>query len=150
MKADAMQHGDEEEEEEFVLLDLDDLPEEFDIPPNAPYVLSGLDTLNPILIIDGKLKLIGEYEETIGTCFVFSENEAGPEVHEITGPSEENLFAGKRIVDSDQSPRKQLEPVAHLHKILKFRIFVDDDDVQGATPEPRIEIEEGKTSNPTQ
>ncbi|KAF9625051.1 hypothetical protein IFM89_017199 [Coptis chinensis] len=34
----------------------------------------GLDTLNPILIIGDNLKLIGEYEETIGTCYVFTES----------------------------------------------------------------------------
>lgn len=39
MEAEAMQHGDEEEEE-FVLLDLGVLSDKFDIPPNAPYVLS--------------------------------------------------------------------------------------------------------------
>lgn len=54
--------------------------------------------------------------------------EAGPVVHEERGPSEENLFAGKRMVDSNQTPRKQLDPVARLQKILKFRMFVDDDD----------------------
>ncbi|KAM3267790.1 general transcription factor 3C polypeptide 6 isoform X1 [Capsicum chacoense] len=64
----------EEEEAEYVLLDLDGISSEVHIPPNAPYVLSGLDTLNPILIIDGKIKLIGEYDETIGTCLVFNES----------------------------------------------------------------------------
>ncbi|KAK3001663.1 hypothetical protein RJ639_021659, partial [Escallonia herrerae] len=63
-----------ENEEEYVLLDLDDVYGQVDIPQNAPYVLSGLDTLNPTLVIDNKLKLIGEYKETIGTCFVFSES----------------------------------------------------------------------------
>ncbi|XP_012084947.1 general transcription factor 3C polypeptide 6 isoform X3 [Jatropha curcas] len=64
----------EDQEEEYVVLDLDAISGQVDIPPDAPYVLSGLDTLNPTLIIDGKLKLIGEYEETIGTCLVFSED----------------------------------------------------------------------------
>ncbi|KAL6314817.1 hypothetical protein AAG906_027168 [Vitis piasezkii] len=62
-----------EEEEEYVLLNLDEVRGQVDIPPNAPYVLSGLDTPNPILVIGDSLKLIGEYEETIGTCLVFSE-----------------------------------------------------------------------------
>ncbi|GKV15914.1 hypothetical protein SLEP1_g26647 [Rubroshorea leprosula] len=62
------------DDEEYVLLDLDAVSEQVDIPPNAPYVLSGLDTLNPLLIIDDKIKLIGEYEETIGTCLIFSED----------------------------------------------------------------------------
>ncbi|KAJ4836169.1 hypothetical protein Tsubulata_004978 [Turnera subulata] len=44
----------ESAEEEYVLLDLDDVAEQVDIPPNAPY---GLDTLEPILTIDDKIKL---------------------------------------------------------------------------------------------
>ncbi|XP_073025433.1 uncharacterized protein [Primulina eburnea] len=63
-----------EEEEEYVLLDLDSVSADIDIPQDASYVLSGLDTLNPILIIDNKIKLIGEYEETIGTCIIFDES----------------------------------------------------------------------------
>ncbi|XP_073114145.1 uncharacterized protein [Elaeis guineensis] len=74
-----------EGEEEYLLLDLDEICVHGDIPANAPYVLSGLDTLNPILVIGDRLKLtkihiiftmqqIGEYQETIGTCFVFSES----------------------------------------------------------------------------
>ncbi|TYH44296.1 hypothetical protein ES332_D11G184400v1 [Gossypium tomentosum] len=83
--------------------------------------------MNPILIIDKKVKLIGEYEETIGTCFVFSEDEASPVVHEETGPSEANLFSGKYILDPNQAPRKQVKPVARLQKILKFRLLLDED-----------------------
>ncbi|KAK8259578.1 hypothetical protein V6Z12_D13G065800 [Gossypium hirsutum] len=101
--------------------------ENIDIPPNAPYTLFCLDTMNPILIIDKKVKLIGEYEETIGTCFVFSEDEASPVVHEETGPSEANLFSGKYILDPNQAPRKQVKPVARLQKILKFRLLLDED-----------------------
>ncbi|WCJ41309.1 Transcription factor TFIIIC tau55-related protein [Euphorbia peplus] len=136
----SQQHNlEEEDEEEYVVLDLDAVSGQIDIPPNAPYVLSGLDTLNPILIIDDKLKLIGEYEETIGTCLVslkmlhnlrFSESQ--PVVHEETGPSEANLFSGKFIIDPNQAPTKQVKPVARLHKILKFRLLVDDD-VQDAS-----------------
>ncbi|CAA2956132.1 Hypothetical predicted protein [Olea europaea subsp. europaea] len=111
----------EEEEEEYVLIDLDGVAD-IHIPPNAPYVLSGLDTLNPILIIDDKIKLIGEYEETIGTCLVFNETDAAPVVHEETGSSEANLFAGKFIADP-KSPGKQVNPIARLHKVLKFRQF---------------------------
>ncbi|KAG4120839.1 hypothetical protein ERO13_D11G168400v2 [Gossypium hirsutum] len=117
----------EEEDSEYVLLDLETVRGQIDIPPNAPYTLSGLDTMNPILIIDKKVKLIGEYEETIGTCFVFSEDEASPVVHEETGPSEANLFSGKYILDPNQAPRKQVKPVARLQKILKFRLLLDED-----------------------
>ncbi|KAJ4977419.1 hypothetical protein NE237_002525 [Protea cynaroides] len=116
-----------EDEEEYVLLDLDGVAAQVDIPPNAPYVLSGLDTLNPVLIIGDKLKLIGEYEETIGTCCVFSESDAAPVVHEETGTSEANLFMGKCIVDPNQGPTKKVKPVASLHKILKFRLPTEVD-----------------------
>ncbi|OAY28670.1 uncharacterized protein LOC110601152 isoform X2 [Manihot esculenta] len=127
MEADLMHNVHAEEEEEYVLLDLDAVSGQVDIPPDAPYVLFGLDTLNPILIIDDKLKLIGEYEETIGTCLVFTEEEAPPLLHEETGPSEANLFTGKYIIDPNQAPSKQVKPVARLHKTLKFRLLSDDD-----------------------
>ncbi|XP_018471305.2 uncharacterized protein LOC108842780 [Raphanus sativus] len=97
-----------EEEEEYVLMDLDDVSRHIDIPSDAPFTLSGLDTLNPILTIDGKIKLVGEYLETIGTCLAFSDKEV---------PAAEN-----------QTPHKTVEPVAKLHKILKFRLALDNDD----------------------
>ncbi|KAL2496056.1 Transcription factor TFIIIC [Forsythia ovata] len=123
MEVDKESEGlDDEEEEEYVLIDLDSVYADIDIPPNAPYVLSSLDTLNPILVIDNKIKLIGEYEETIGTCLVFNESDAVPELHEETGSSEANLFSGKCIVDP-KSPGKQVNPIASLHKVLKFRLF---------------------------
>ncbi|XP_038678887.1 general transcription factor 3C polypeptide 6-like isoform X2 [Tripterygium wilfordii] len=123
-----------EEEEEYVFLDLDAVAGLVDLPPNAPYVLSGLDTLNPILTIDDKWKLVGEYEETIGTCLVFSENDAAPVVHEETGPSDANLFTGACIMDPNLPPVKQVTPIARLQKILKFRLL-EEDDVQDANTE---------------
>ncbi|CAL9208065.1 unnamed protein product [Musa hybrid cultivar] len=55
-----------EGEEEYVLLDLDDVCVRADIPANAPYVLSGLDTAKPVLVI-GDLKLLLElFEENVG------------------------------------------------------------------------------------
>ncbi|KAI3466128.1 hypothetical protein Pfo_022791 [Paulownia fortunei] len=122
----------EEEEEEYVLLDLDSISDHIRIPPNSPYVLSGLDTLNPILTIDNKIKLIGEYEETIGTCLVFNESDADPIVHEEAGPSEAKRFSGKCIVDPKQTPAEQVNPIASLHKVLKFRLFVEADNEDGA------------------
>lgn len=62
--------------------------------------------------------------------------EGAPVVHEETGSSELNLFSGKCIIDSNQAPKKQLNPVARLHKILKFRVLLDDDDVQDAATGP--------------
>ncbi|CAN7037864.1 hypothetical protein BRARA_B00659 [Brassica rapa] len=97
-----------EEEEEYVLMDLDDVSRHIDIPPDAPYTLSGLDTLNPILTIDGKIKLVGEYLETIGTCLAFSDKEVA--------------------AAENQTPRKTVEPVAKIHKILKFRLALDNED----------------------
>ncbi|KAG6481705.1 hypothetical protein ZIOFF_058324 [Zingiber officinale] len=46
-----------EDEEEYILLDLDDVCVDADIPANTPFVLSGLDTMNPVLAIGDHLKL---------------------------------------------------------------------------------------------
>ncbi|KAM2049107.1 hypothetical protein ACFX1T_007563 [Malus domestica] len=46
---------------------------QFEIPPNAPYSFSGLNTEHPVLSIGDKLKLIGEYQETVRTCLIFEE-----------------------------------------------------------------------------
>lgn len=62
---------------------------------------------------------------------VFADTE--PVVHEETGPSEANLFSGKRIIDPNQAPKKQVKPVTRLHKILRFRLCPDDADSQDAT-----------------
>ncbi|XP_040990066.1 general transcription factor 3C polypeptide 6 isoform X2 [Juglans microcarpa x Juglans regia] len=138
MEVSSVQHH-QGDEEEFVLLDLNSVSGQLDIPSNAPYVLSGLDTLNPVLIIDDKLKLIGEYEETIGTCLVFTEEDTTPVVHEETGPSEANLFSGKCIIDPNGAPSKGVKPVARLHKILKFRLAPDADN-QFATSEQTEQV----------
>ncbi|AEE36443.1 Transcription factor TFIIIC triple barrel domain [Arabidopsis thaliana x Arabidopsis arenosa] len=93
-------------EDEHVMIDLDDVSRHIDIPADAPYTLSGLDTLNPVLTIDGKMKLVGEYIATIGTCLAFSDK------------------------GDNQTPQKKtVEPVAKLHKILKFRLApLDNED----------------------
>ncbi|CAH8258747.1 unnamed protein product [Arabidopsis lyrata] len=83
-------------EDEYVMIDLDDVSRHIDIPSDAPYTLSGLDTLNPVLTIDDKIKLVGEYIETIGTCLAFS--------------------------DKCENQTAQKKTVAKLHKILKFRL----------------------------
>lgn len=57
-----------------------------------------------------------------------------PVVHEETGPSEANLFSGKCIIDPNQTPSKNVKPVAQLHKILKFRL-APDTDIQIGTAE---------------
>ncbi|KAL2331452.1 hypothetical protein Fmac_019033 [Flemingia macrophylla] len=132
MKANAASH-DHEDQDEYVLLDLDGVSDLIHFPPNAKYVLTGLDTLNPVLIIDDKFKLIGEYEETIGTCLAFTEQDA-PVVHEETGPSEVNLFSGARLIDSSQSPTKQVKPVCQLNRVLKFKLLPDSE-IQSVTAE---------------
>lgn len=90
-------------EEEFVFLDLDGCIFS-DIPSNAPYVLSGLDTLSPILVIGDCLKLIGEYQETVGMCYFFSETKSG----------NFNKFS------------KQVKPLGSLQKVIKFRVLSED------------------------
>ncbi|PIA25528.1 hypothetical protein AQUCO_11100003v1, partial [Aquilegia coerulea] len=115
------------EEEEYVLLDLEVVYGQMNIPANIPYVLSGLDTLNPVLTIGDNLKLIGEYDETIGTCYVFTETGQIIFGTPRTGPSEANLFTGKRIVDPNQATTKQVKPIARLHKILKFRLLSENE-----------------------
>ncbi|THU55176.1 hypothetical protein C4D60_Mb11t03800 [Musa balbisiana] len=120
-----------EGEEEYVLLDLDDVCVRADIPANASYVLSshgmqGLDTAKPVLVI-GDLKLIGEYQETMGTCYIFSEGDGSPTVTcSETKPSETNVFKDKQFLDSKQAPSKQVKPIASLHKILKFKLVSED------------------------
>ncbi|CAD5195324.1 unnamed protein product [Musa acuminata subsp. malaccensis] len=115
-----------EGEEEYVLLDLDDVCVRADIPANAPYVLSGLDTVKPVLVI-GDLKLIGEYQETMGTCYIFSEGDGAPTVTcSETKPSETNVFKDKQFLDPKQAPSKQVKPIASLHKILKFKLVSED------------------------
>ncbi|XP_074319381.1 uncharacterized protein LOC141656408 [Silene latifolia] len=117
---------DDHEEEEYVLLDLDAVCCKVDIPPDEPYVLSGLDTLNPILTIGDKLKLIGDYEETIGTCLMFSEKETAKSV-------------------------KQVKPVASLQKILKFRFLSEADGKDSTENPPDVpeHIRAASTDNPS-
>ncbi|KAF3569100.1 hypothetical protein DY000_02018843, partial [Brassica cretica] len=55
--------------------------------------------------IDGKIKLVGKYLETIGTCLAFSDKEVA--------------------AADNQTPHKTVEPVAKLHK---FRLALDNVD----------------------
>lgn len=132
MEADKTNIHQNQEEEECVLLDLDAVCGQVDIPPDEPYVLSGLNTLNPILTIGNRLKLIGEYEETVGTCLIFSENEKPSSVCEGSESLEGNLSKGTLETDHNQNPSKLIMPVTSLHKILKFRLLPEADE-QGLT-----------------
>ncbi|KAJ3702570.1 hypothetical protein LUZ61_006275 [Rhynchospora tenuis] len=89
-------------EEEFILLDLDDCL--YDTPPNAPFVLSGLDTLSPTLLIGDSLKLIGEYRETVGTFYFFSETKS----------------------DTSGKFSKEVNPCGSIQKVIKFRVLTKD------------------------
>ncbi|XP_057533243.1 uncharacterized protein LOC130811089 [Amaranthus tricolor] len=118
---------DQNMEEEYVLIDLDAVCGQVDIPPGEPYVLSGLDSPNPVLTIGNKLKLIGEYIETVGTCLVFSENEKSPSTHEETGSTQANLSENDHIADQNEDKSKQIKPLTSLHKILKFKLLIEAD-----------------------
>ncbi|XP_039775099.1 general transcription factor 3C polypeptide 6-like isoform X5 [Panicum virgatum] len=96
-----IEEEEEVEEEEYVLLELDHCLYS-DIPPGAPFVISGLDTLTPTLTVGDRLKMVGEYEETVGTCYLFSESE-------------------KPASSSKEAPSKEVNHLASVHKILKFR-----------------------------
>ncbi|PWZ05951.1 hypothetical protein Zm00014a_016929 [Zea mays] len=109
--------GEEEEEEEYVLLELDNCLYS-DISPGAQFVLSGLDTLTPTLIVGDNLKMVGEYEETIGTCYLFSESETEPKpTSDEMAPSKENT----EINSSKEAPLKEVNHLASVQKILKFK-----------------------------
>ncbi|CAL5069039.1 unnamed protein product [Urochloa decumbens] len=114
-----IEEEEELEEEEYVLLELDHCLYS-DISPGAPFVLSGLDTLTPTLAVGDGLKMIGEYEETVGTCYLFSESEAEPKPPgDETAPSEENT--DKPASSSKEAPSKEVNHLASIQKILKFR-----------------------------
>ncbi|CAN6249466.1 unnamed protein product [Urochloa humidicola] len=109
----------EVEEEEYVLLELDPCLYS-DISPGAPFVLSGLDTLTPTLTVGDGVKMIGEYEETVGTCYLFSESETEPKpLSDETTPSEANT--DKSAGSSREALSKEVNHLASVQKILKFR-----------------------------
>ncbi|XP_051218376.1 uncharacterized protein [Lolium perenne] len=111
----------QEEEEEYVLLELDDYLYS-DIQPNAPYILSGLDTLTPTLIVGDGLKMVGEYEETVGTCYLFSERDAPPKpVRDGTAPLKEKKDKQASNSKEAPAPSKEVKQLASVQKILRFR-----------------------------
>ncbi|KAH7661673.1 general transcription factor 3C polypeptide 6 protein [Dioscorea alata] len=116
------------EEEDYLLLDLDSVCLHADIPANASYVLSGLDTPHPVLTIANHLKLIGEYQETIGTCYVFSERESVPQLmHSENHMSETNFPKDTSIAGSTQVPAKEVKLITGLNGVLKFRLASEDE-----------------------
>ncbi|XP_039140905.1 uncharacterized protein LOC120278070 isoform X3 [Dioscorea cayenensis subsp. rotundata] len=119
MEVNLRQNGQADVEEDYLLLDLDSVCLQADIPANASYVLSGLDTPHPVLTIANHLKLIGEYQETIGTCYVFSERE--------NHISETNFPKDTAIGNSTQVPAKEVKLITGLHGVLKFRLASEDE-----------------------
>nr|CAB3485214.1 unnamed protein product [Digitaria exilis] len=64
--------------------------------------------------------MVGEYEETVGTCYLFSESEAEPKPpSDETTPSEGKM--DKPDSSSKEAPSKEVNHLASVQKILKFR-----------------------------
>lgn len=87
--------------------------------------LLGLDTLTPNLIVGDGVKMIGEYEGTVGTYYLFSENDASPNpVHDHTEPPKVNQ--DKLGSTNKEGPSKEVKHLASVQKILKFRSINED------------------------
>ncbi|KQJ83725.1 hypothetical protein BRADI_5g16490v3 [Brachypodium distachyon] len=92
-------------------------------------VFQGLDTLTPSLVVGDGLKMIGEYEETVGICYLFSESDAQPKpIHGEAARAKENK---DRQTSSSKEGMKEAAPkevkhLASVQKILKFRSINDD------------------------
>ncbi|XP_037415719.1 general transcription factor 3C polypeptide 6-like isoform X1 [Triticum dicoccoides] len=114
----------EEEEEEYVLLELDGCLHS-NIQPDAPYILSVLDTPTPNLIVGRGVNMIGEYEETVGTYYLFSESDAPSKpVHDRTVPLKVNK--DKLGSSCKEGPSKEVKHLASVQKILKFQSINED------------------------
>ncbi|KAE8784840.1 hypothetical protein D1007_41592 [Hordeum vulgare] len=86
---------------------------------------SGLDTLTPNLIVGDGVKMIGEYEGTVGTYYLFSESDASPNpVHDHTEPPKVNQ--DKLGNTNKEGPSKEVKHLASVQKILKFRSINED------------------------
>ncbi|XP_039775098.1 uncharacterized protein LOC120642575 isoform X4 [Panicum virgatum] len=79
----------------------------------------GLDTLTPTLTVGDRLKMVGEYEETVGTCYLFSESAEPKPPSDETTPSD--VTTEKPASSSKEAPSKEVNHLASVHKILKFR-----------------------------
>ena len=83
-----------------------------------------------------KKKKVGKYLETIGTCLAFSDKgKCSPSISKLLKTSyclwwpfkKKHLFSEVAAAEN-QTPRKTVEPVAKIHKILKFRLALDNED----------------------
>ncbi|KQK22132.1 hypothetical protein BRADI_1g65377v3 [Brachypodium distachyon] len=89
----------------------------------------GLDTLTPTLVVGDGLKMIGEYEETVGTCYLFSESDAPPkpicdEAALAQGNKDKQASISKDGMK--EVPPKEVKHLASVQKILKFRSINED------------------------
>ncbi|KAF3782431.1 hypothetical protein EJ110_NYTH34357 [Nymphaea thermarum] len=91
-------------EEEYVLIDLDDVCGQVDISSNSSYTLSGLDTTTPTLTIGDKVM------------------EEAPSINKESHSADAELFAGKCAAVPNKKPFKQINTICKLHKVLKFRL----------------------------
>jgi general transcription factor 3C polypeptide 6 len=83
-------------------------------------VFQGLDTIAPVLTLGNGLKLIGEYEETMGSVLIFSESE-DTATHEH---NDERDFPTP--IDPDtrvKEVKKRVQSVCKLERRLKFRVM---------------------------
>ena len=87
-----------------------------------------------------KKKKVGKYLETIGTCLAFSDkgiftslpstNTKHLACQLFTKTKIDTIFflLAEVAAADNQTPHKTVEPVAKLHKILKFRLALDNVD----------------------
>ncbi|KAH7314922.1 hypothetical protein KP509_21G027400 [Ceratopteris richardii] len=117
---------DNKEEKEYVLMEFEDgwLPNS-----TTRFTVTGLDTMNPSLVFEDGTKMVGRYEETIGTCILFAENEEGRiKIDDETKTQKKELGAEpnplfvRTFSKDEQSKPQDIQPVCAVHKRLKFRV----------------------------
>ncbi|MCO5583825.1 hypothetical protein L7F22_037740 [Adiantum nelumboides] len=119
-------------EKEYVLLEFEDgwLPNS-----NTRFSLSGLDTLNPTIVLEDGTRMVGHYEDTVGTCIFFAEDEEGRlklddetkvRRKELNADSIPNPLFVRSFSKDEQSKPREVEPVCALHKKLIFRVIESD------------------------
>ncbi|KAH9564607.1 hypothetical protein CY35_04G034300 [Sphagnum magellanicum] len=116
------QAEEEEEETEYVVLDLDEVFNGAAVPANCPYTLTvslGLDTMAPVLTLGNGLKLIGEYEETMGSVLIFSESDTATHEHNDERDFPTPIDPDTRV----KEVKKRVQSVCKLERRLKFRVM---------------------------
>ncbi|KAH8963804.1 hypothetical protein BDL97_04G030900 [Sphagnum fallax] len=116
------QAEEEEEETEYVVLDLDEVFNGAAVPANCPYTLTvslGLDTMAPVLTLGNGLRLIGEYEETMGSVLIFSESDTATQEHNDERDFPTPIDPDTRV----KEVKKRVQSVCKLERRLKFRVM---------------------------